>query len=141
LLDVVPTILDLAGVADTGTSYQGHDVAALEGRSLLPAFARKPGAVHDAGEVFADEVNDIRYVRKGPWKMTRIVNYMLPSAAELLSHDWQLYDIDNDRGETTDVAAQHPDVVAELTADWAAYAHRVNAVNPVLPPILTPIDQ
>jgi len=131
----------MTGVAMPGAQYNGHDVAAIEGRSLLPALTGGAAEVHAEDEVIADEVNDIRYVRKGPWKMTRIVNYMLPSAAELLNHGWQLYDIVNDRGETHDVAAAHPDVVAALTADWAAYVARVHAVNPVLPPILTPIDQ
>ena len=141
LLDVAPTILELAGIAAPGAQYQGHDIAAIEGASLLPVLRDQSEAVHAQDEVIADEVNDIRYVRKGPWKMTRIVNYMLPSAAELLNHDWQLYDIVHDRGETHDVAAGHPDIVAALTADWAAYVARVHAVNPILPPILTPIDQ
>ena len=141
LRDVVPTILELAGIAAPGAQYQGHDIAAIEGASLLPVLHAQSAEVHAQDEVIADEVNDIRYVRKGPWKMTRIVNYMLPSAAELLNHDWQLYNLDQDRGETHDVAAEHPDIVAALTTDWAAYVARVHAVNPILPPILTPIDQ
>ncbi|HVT35502.1 MAG TPA: sulfatase-like hydrolase/transferase, partial [Nevskiaceae bacterium] len=141
LKDVVPTVLELAGVADTGAQYGGHAVAAIEGRSLMPALSGSDAQVHADAEVFADEVNDIRYVRRGPWKMTRVVNYMVPSAAEFIDHDWQLYNLDTDRGETTDVSAANPDIVAELKADWAAYVTRVNAVNPVLPPIVTPMDQ
>ena len=35
----------------------------------------------------------------------------------LLGHEWAaLYDLAADRNETTDVAAQHPDVVERLTA-------------------------
>jgi len=66
---------------------------------------------------------------------------MIPVRRELVDHNWQLYNMDLDRGETHDVAADHPDIVAALTADWAAYVQRVHAVNPVLPPIATPIDQ
>jgi arylsulfatase A-like enzyme len=141
LRDVVPTVLELAGLPAPGTQYQGHDVAAIEGASLLPVLSGASQSAHAEDEVFADEVNDIRYIRRGPWKMTRVVNYMVPSAANLVSHDWQLYDIDADRGETTDVYAQNPDVVARLLVDWKAYVARVHAVNPVLPPIATPMDQ
>jgi arylsulfatase len=66
---------------------------------------------------------------------------MLPSAALLIDHDWQLYNMDTDRGETTDVAALHPDIVAELKAEWVAYVNRVGVQQPILPPLLTPIDQ
>jgi len=141
LLDVAPTILAAAGVADPGAQYQGHAVAPLEGLSLLPVLSGQRSQIHGQDDVIVDEVNDIRYVRKGPWKMTRVVNYMLPSAALLIDHDWQLYNMDTDRGETTDVAALHPDIVAELTADWVAYVKRVGVEQPILPPLLTPIDQ
>jgi arylsulfatase A-like enzyme len=141
LLDVVPTILAVTGVPAPGIQYQGHTIAPLEGASLLPVLDGQASEVHSDNDVIADEVNDIRYVRRGPWKMTRIVNYMLPSAALLLSHDWQLYNLDTDRGETTDVYSQNPDVVADLEAQWKDYVTRVGAVNPILPVIFTPMGQ
>jgi arylsulfatase A-like enzyme len=141
LKDIMPTMLELAGLPDPGTQYQGQEVAAIEGKSLLPALRDGAADVHGADAVFADEVNDIRFVRRGPWKMTRVVNYMIPSAAELVSHEWQLYNMDDDRGENHDLAAARPEIVEMLLADWKAYVERVNAVTPVFPPILTPIDE
>jgi arylsulfatase len=141
LRDVVPTMLDLAGIPDPGTTYQDREVAAIEGKSLLPVLSGAQAEVHAIDEPIADEVNDIRYIRKGPWKMTRVVNYMLPSAAELVDHDWQLYNVEDDRGEVHDLASANPEKVAELLGDWRAYVARVKAVNPVAPPILTPMDQ
>lgn len=141
LLDVVPTILAVTGVAPPGAQYDGHNIDPLEGTSLLPVLDGEASEVHSDTDVIADEVNDIRYVRRGPWKMTRIVNYLLPSAALLLNHDWQLYNLDTDRGETDDVYSENPDVVADLEAQWQAYVTRVGAVNPILPPLLPPMDQ
>jgi arylsulfatase len=141
LRDLVPTALDQAGVPAPGSQYQGQAIAPLEGTSLLPVLNGQRSQVHGDTEVFADEVNDIRYVRRGPWKMTRIANYMLPSAALLLNHQWQLYNIDSDRGENHDVAAENPAVVAELTQDWSDYVSRVGVKQPVLPPLLPPIDR
>ena len=136
LRDVVPTILSYTGVAAPGTQYQGKNIATLEGVSLQPLLQGKIGAIHGPDEVIADEVNDIRVVRKGPWKLTQIRNYLLPSAAEFLNHNWQLFNMDTDRGENTDVAALHPEIVAELEAEWDAYAQRVAYVSPILPPQL-----
>ncbi len=141
LLDVEPTILAAAGVTAPGAQYQGRTVAPPEGQSLLPVLNGQRSAIYGVNDVIADEVNDIRYVRKGPWKLTRVVNYLLPSSAALINHDWQLYNMDTDRGETSDVASQNPQIVAELIADWAAYVTRVGVAQPILPPLLPPIDQ
>jgi len=141
LLDVVPTILDAAGIPTPGTQYQGRTVAPLEGQSLMPVLTGQSAAIYGPDDVIVDEVNDIRYVRKGSWKLTRVVNYLLPSAALLINHDWQLYNMDTDRGETNDVAAENPQIVAELTADWDAYVTRVGVAQPILPPLLPPITQ
>src|SRR3546814_15325450 len=67
----------------------------------------------------SDLVAAQRYVRQGPWKMTRIANAFFPSAALLLPRQWQLYNIDTDRGATTDVAAENPEQVEKLTQAWA----------------------
>lgn len=139
--DFAPTILELAGVPLPGAQYKGQSVIPIDGRSLLPALSGRLSEVHGSDEALADEVNDIRYVRRGPWKLTRVVNYLVPSAAQNIDHDWQLYNLDTDRGETTDLAAAHPDIVAALTADWRAYVTRVGVKQPLLPPLLTPIDQ
>ena len=141
LLDVEPTILAAAGIAVPGAQYQGRSVAPPEGQSLLPVLNGQRSQIYGASDVIADEVNDIRYVRKGPWKLTRVVNYLLPSSAALINHDWQLYNMDTDRGETSDVASENPQIVAELIADWAAYVTRVGVAQPILPPLLPPINQ
>ncbi|NKF20834.1 arylsulfatase [Solimonas marina] len=141
LTDIVPTVLALTGVAPPGTEYEGRSVSPIEGTSLLPVLTGQASAVHADDAVFADEVGAQRYVRQGPWKMTRIANAFFPSAALLLPRQWQLYNIDSDRGETTDVAAENPEQVEKLTQAWAQYVERVDAINPTIPPQLVPIDQ
>lgn len=48
-------------------------------------------------------------VRRGPWKLVRAAR--APMA-------WELYDLVNDIGETTDLAARQPERVRELSAAW-----------------------
>jgi arylsulfatase len=141
LTDIVPTVLALTGVAPPDSEYEGRSLAPIEGTSLLPVLTGRASAVHTDDAVFADEVAAQRYVRQGPWKMTRIPNAFFPSAALLLPRQWQLYNIDSDRGETTDVAAENPEQVEKLTQAWAQYVERVDAINPTVPPQLIPIDQ
>lgn len=142
LMDLAPTILALAGVQPPSSNqYEGRTISPIEGISMLPVLEGRASAVHPADEVFADELAGNRFVRKGPWKMTRIPNYFFPAAALLLPRQWQLYNIDTDRGETDDVAAQYPEKVQELTQDWQQYAARVDATNPTIVPQLIPITQ
>ena len=56
-------------------------------------------------------------IRRGPWKMARH-----------FPDEWELYDIARDRSEIENVAADHPDVVDELSRDWQAWADRVGVV-------------
>lgn len=56
-------------------------------------------------------------VRRGGWKLVRKYR-----------QDWELYDIDADRSELDDLAGDHPDVVAELAAEYEAWADRCGVI-------------
>ncbi|MNH48361.1 hypothetical protein D3C79_1121630 [compost metagenome] len=43
---------------------------------------------------------------------------------------WQLFELAQDRGETTDLAAARPETVQRLKAAWLTYAERVGVVFP-----------
>ncbi len=143
-LDLAPTILELAGVGDPGAQYQGREVAPLEGRSLLPLLRGEAPSAHASDAVFAGEVYNHRYVRRGPWKITR--TDALPFAGGLLANqDWQLFNVDQDRGETTVLARrgvgtlalptptdEYSEILDGLLADWDAYVERVGVALPPL---------
>ena len=57
-------------------------------------------------------------VRKGKWKIV----------STYPAKEWELYDIETDRGETMDVADKNPDVVKEMVADYDAWA-KANGVE------------
>jgi arylsulfatase A-like enzyme len=111
-LDVAPTALAAAGVAiDPAWRFDGVN--------LLPYLT---------GEV-ADAPHDALYwrlgghmaIRMGDWKLVRSPDGPLapadPSVLTDLS-DAGLYNLKDDIGETRNVAAGHPDKVAELAAAW-----------------------
>lgn len=144
VLDLAPTILELAGVGDPGARYQNREVAPLEGRSLLALLQGRATSAHPADAVFAGEVYNHRFVRRGPWKLTR--TDALPFAGGLFANqDWQLYNVEEDRGETRLLATRsvgvlalpapagpYDDIVDGLLADWRAYVGRVGVALPPL---------
>ena len=112
LTDVVPTVLEATGVPYPA-AYEGRDVLPLEGRSMLSALR---GGRGEAGTLYWEHIGNTA-VRRGRWKLVR--EHGLP---------WELYDIDIDRAELTDLAPRHPDVVAELATAWSAWANRVGVI-------------
>jgi arylsulfatase A-like enzyme len=54
-------------------------------------------------------------VRKGDWKL---VKYDLAAEGGSGTSATKLYRLADDIGETTDLAAKHPEKVKELQADW-----------------------
>lgn len=128
--DVLPTVLDAAGVKNPGTNYQGREVFPIEGRSFLTAL-RSPAAfaaVHPADAVLADELFGTSYVVKGRWKLSQTATLKLGVSLREQT-PWQLFDLSTDRGETQDVAAAHPDVVADLLKARAEYARRTGLIE------------
>jgi len=108
MFDVLPTLVKLAG-------SQAPADRKLDGGDLWPVLADEAGA-KSPHEVFY-YYNGLRLegVRSGPWKLRFAPvpkNAKPPDAA----HKEQLYNLDSDLGESTDVAEANPGEVARLRA-------------------------
>ncbi|MFF5989972.1 arylsulfatase [Prauserella flavalba] len=109
LTDVMATVLDVSG-ADYPERFEGRAVLPLEGHSMLPTLRGEPG---DPARTLFWEHEGNAGARRGDWKLVR--KYGL---------DWELYDMGRDRTELHDLAAEHPDIVAELAGAYEAWAKR-----------------
>ena len=119
ITDIMATCLEAAGVPYP-SSYEGHAILPLEGRSLLPILQGKARA---ARPLFWEHEGN-RAVRLGQWKL--VSRY--PNA-------WELYDMEADRTELNNVAGQHPGTVKELAGLYEDWAKRCGVVPPdQLPP-------
>ncbi|CAD5110087.1 arylsulfatase [Zestomonas carbonaria] len=116
--DVLPTLLDLAGATPPSVKYRGRDVIPPQGASLLPLLQGRDSLVHSRDEPMGWELNGNAALRKGRMKL--LFDVKDPQAA------WRLYDLAADPGERRDLAAERPDVLADLLRDWRAYARRNN---------------
>jgi len=111
LIDVMPTVLDVTGVAYP-REYKGKAIQPMEGVSLRPALQRR--TVSRTQPLFWEHEGN-RAVRSGNWKLVSVY-----------PNDWELYDLAADRVERNDLAASRPDLVKTLAAEWEAWARRAN---------------
>jgi arylsulfatase A len=108
-IDVLPTLVGLAG----GSVPTDHKI---DGKDIWPLLSgQTKESPHEALFYFLG--NRLQAVRSGPWKLAIAPQGTgLPKGAAIpVKHTGpRLYNLDNDIGEQTDVAAQHPEVVARL---------------------------
>jgi arylsulfatase A-like enzyme len=121
--DVVPTLLEYAGVDQPGPSYRGREVATIEGESMAPLLNGTDSRVHDEHYTMGWELFGRRAIRRGNWKIVWIYEPYGDSR-------WWLFDLSSDPAETTDVSSQFPQKLAELLNAWADYAATNKVVLP-----------
>jgi arylsulfatase len=115
VMDIPPMLLDLAGAEHPGETWHGRKIAPLRGRSLLPYLEGQTNAVHPPDYATGWELFGRRAIRQGDWKAVYIPSPSWSTAS------WQLYDLAKDPGETSDLAAAKPDVLAALLDLWKRY--------------------
>jgi arylsulfatase len=115
VMDIAPTVLDLAGVEHPGTKYRDRDVAPLDGRSMLPYLQGRSDRVHGVDEAVGWELFGQRALRQDHWKIAWISK---PNG----SSDWELYDLERDPGERHDLSEDDPQRLRNMIRLWDQYA-------------------
>lgn len=118
LTDIMATCVEAAG-AQYPKKFEGHKIQPLEGKSLLPHFA---GTFNNRGKVYWEHEANIA-LRDGKWKMVAKTE----EGKELDKETVQLFDMDADPTEMNDLAAQHPQRVTAMFADWMQWAKKIGA--------------
>ncbi|UPK75553.1 arylsulfatase [Nocardioidaceae bacterium SCSIO 66511] len=107
LTHVLPTILDAVG--------QGTMPPELESSSMLDSLRGEPEV--DTAPLFWEHIGNAA-MRTAEWKLVR-----------MWGCGWELYDTYDDPCELVDLADRHPEVVAELSAQWQDWADRVGVID------------
>jgi arylsulfatase len=105
LTDIMPTILDITGAKYPGESKQ-QKIPLPDGVSLVPAFK---GQSMGRSKPLFFQFNKGAAIRDGQWKLVRN------------SPNWELYDLALDRTEMHNLAADRPDLVKQMDAQWLAW--------------------
>ena len=125
--DWYPTLLEMLGI-DKPAGYQLDGVSqvpALRGETgprksfvcFVPNYYPKPGTIPSTS------------IRRGPWKLIRFFG----DGPELTDR-FELYNLEDDIGESVDLASSKPQVVKELSAEITAYLADTEAAVPVANP-------
>jgi len=92
-IDLLPTFARLARTAVPNDRI-------IDGKDICELLFACDGATSPHDRFFYHQRTNLRAVRSGPWKLFR---------------DGRLYNLEEDIGETNDVAGNHPEVVKRLT--------------------------
>lgn len=116
ITDLMATCVEVSG-ADYPRRYEGSLIHPLAGKSLVPHFS---GGTNHRGQVFWEHEANIA-LRDGKWKMV---------AKTLQDEEFdpaglELYNMETDPVEMHDLAAEKPELVKEMYAQWMEWAHRI----------------
>lgn len=114
VMDLAPSILDMAGVKHPAPTYQGREVVPMRGKSFYPWAAGKAARIHEKDFIQGWETCGRAALRYGDWKIVYIPK---PKGPER----WQLYNLANDPGEVDDLAEAEPERLKELLKLWDLY--------------------
>jgi arylsulfatase A-like enzyme len=98
--DILPTLADAAGTKAPEN---------IDGLSFLPALTGQNQQQHTTMYWEFHELGGRQAVRKGDWKLVKY-NVLVPAKTTT-----ELYNLKNDVSEQKNVAAEHPELVDELT--------------------------
>ena len=111
LIDIMATCIDVSGAKYPDLEY----VAPLQGKSLVPLLT---GKERDGHEELYFHFSTNRALRRGEWKVV-----------SFYGSRWELYNLESDRFEQKDLAAEYPDLVRELSGRWHELAETTDKLR------------
>lgn len=132
VVDLLPTVLDLAGAPYPGT-HGGRPIMPAAGVSLAPVFADPEW---ERGGPLFSETFGARAVRDGRWK----------AVYDTADERWRLFDLATDPFETADVLPAHGARAVDMVDRWYRWADGVGVLpdlregQPIPGPPAAPAD-
>jgi arylsulfatase A len=130
-IDIFPTLLDLCGV-------NPPDGPGIDGVTLRPLLEKPDSAAWPERTLFThnpiDETNKFPgAVRTQRYRLVREIKGAAggskAKANDASATAWQLYDMENDPGQATNIAAEHPGIVNQLSSRYDAWLSDITSVS------------
>lgn len=114
VMDLAPTILEMAGVQHPAPTFRGREVVHMRGKSMVPFLKGSSPSIHPADFINGWETCGRAAVRCGDWKIVFIPK---PKGPE----KWQMYNLNKDPGEVHDLAEEDPERLEKMIKMWDQY--------------------
>ena len=111
--DIMPTLLDLAGVTHT-KQFSGHKVRPMQGKSVMDLFEGKSPTAYAGASQVGYETFGMKAYFVGDWKILWMPKPFGPG-------EWELFNLKQDPGEMNDQSKQHPEKRQEMITRWEQY--------------------
>jgi arylsulfatase A-like enzyme len=124
VIDIMPTLVELAE-AKYPEVLDGREITPLQGISLVPSLTNRQMSSRTI--FWEHEMN--RAVREGKWKLVstgRLLNGGYGYWKNYQEGKWELYDMEEDRSELTDLSGQYPEKVLKMSKLWEEWAETVH---------------
>jgi arylsulfatase/uncharacterized sulfatase len=129
MMDIVPTVLDLANVPLVPAPAGEPQV---RGRSLVPVLTGAVAEVYGPDDAVSLEVAGNAALYRGPYKLVKITPPLGDGA-------WRVYNIQTDPGETRDISAENAELKQQLIAEYQKLAAETGVAE--LPAGYSPVNQ
>jgi arylsulfatase len=123
--DIVATILDVCGL-EMPEVYRGVEQVPLSGTSMRYSFSAEPDAPTTKQRQYY-AMFSTRGIWEDGWKASA-VHAPLSGIGDFDNDRWELYHVDEDRSESTDLAEQHPEKLQALIDAWFEEAEKNNVL-------------
>lgn len=111
VIDLMATCIDLSQ-SHYPEQYKGNKLIPYEGKSLLPVFTKGEREGHR--EICFEHFNEKAMIDRSGWKIVKPGN----------GQSWELYDLNRDRSELTDLSGNYPERVKEMEQRYLAWERR-----------------
>ena len=117
VMDVMPTIMELAGI--TEASYpRASEVLSIRGASFASLLENPAAQIHASDEAIPLDHAGLSFMLQGDWKIVR------PMGGTV----WQLYNRADDPNELEDLSQERPDILIELVTKFESHASGLGMV-------------
>jgi arylsulfatase A-like enzyme len=123
IMDIAPTLLEIAGVVDPSGHEGWDDVAPIQGKSWLPMLSGWAESPRGPEDWLGWELWGNRAIRKGDWKILWMHKPMGIA-------DWELFNLRTDPSESQDLSDKYPEKKTELLGLWDEYVRTNNVIIP-----------
>ena len=120
--DIMPTLLDVANI-DYPEIHNGKKLPRLMGKTWLSMLEGDTEIVRSDEDYLAWELFGNRALRQGNWKLRW-------QWRPFGSGDWELFNLETDAAERTNLAEQNPQKLGEMLSLWADYVENNNVILP-----------